>query len=94
MKNYATFRIESWSGAVYICILTAFFVSILFITMQNFNSDMDVLASSSSDIKLISASERLEIKSWAERNKIDISLLKGGYRQLIVRYPDKPWLDP
>lgn len=94
MKNPLTFRVESSLGAVYISLLSMFFIGLLFTAVKNFESDVDIMTSTSGSIKTlkISATESALIQEWIVGNGVIIP--KGsGYRYLLRKYPDRPWLD-
>lgn len=88
--NPLTTQVESRLGAVYIVLLTAFFVGLIFIALKNFNSDTIALDSQTAQVKTISNTERYLIDSWMKENEIVIPEGKG-YRYVIQKYPSKPW---
>lgn len=92
MKNILTFHIESWLGAVYVLLVAAFLVGLFLIAMKNFNSDNEILNASGSSLKTISSVERQAIDSWLVENS-KLSTKEVGYRFIIQKYPDKPWLE-
>ena len=94
MKNPLSFRVESSLGAVFISLLGLFFVGLLFASINNFESDVDVMTSISSNVgpKGISQTERILMQDWVTANSIEIP--KGsGYKYLLRKYPDHPWMD-
>jgi hypothetical protein len=94
MKNPITFRVESSLGAVFISLLAFFFIGLIFIAVKNFETDIDVMTSISNSNRIthLSESERILIVEWAEYN--DVTIPDGrGYRYLVRKYPDRPWLD-
>ena len=91
MRNFLTFQIESWIGAVFVISLAGFFIGFLFISMKNFDSDISLLDVSQSSIKGISQTERILIKNWVDTNNVQVPEGKG-FRYLINKYPSKPWL--
>ncbi len=95
MKNALTYRVESSLGAVFISLLSLFFIGLMFIAVKNFGSDMDVMtAMDTNHIKTlaISQSEVVLIQDWVKNN--GIVLPEGsGFRYLLRKYPDRPWLD-
>lgn len=78
-------------GAIFISLLTLFFIGFLFISMKNFNSEMSLIDSISAQIKTISETERSLIQAWIKENQIQIPEGRG-YRYIIQTYPSKPWL--
>jgi hypothetical protein len=94
MRNPLTFRVESSLGAVFISLLSLFFIGILFISMKNLDSDLSVLTSTTSEVKVrnIAQSEVILIQEWVAVNKIVIPE-GSGYRYLLRKYPSRPWLD-
>lgn len=84
-------QVESYLGAIFICIFTAFFIGLLFIAMKNYNSDMSILNSEQARIRGISITEAVLIRDWVKENNIEIPEGKG-FRYIIKKYPDKPWL--
>ncbi len=94
MKNPLTFRVESWVGALLILAVSTFLLGICIIAVKNFSSDTDVLAFSSEvKLKTISAEEKKLIDDWLASTNSSISVKDVGYRYIIKKYPDKPWLD-
>ena len=91
MSNPLTIQVESSVGAFYIILLSVFFIGLIFITLNNFNSDSIALNSQASELKTISNSERFLMGNWIQDNKIEIPEGKG-YRYIIQKYPSKPWL--
>lgn len=90
MRNLLALHVELGLGAVFIVLFAAFFLGFFYITVKNFTTNQDIYAASSSRVKSISATERLLMQSWVERDTIVIP--EGeGYRYLIKTYPDKPW---
>lgn len=65
-------------------------MGLIFVSLENFNSDLLVLDSQNVRIKTISTSERSLINSWLEDNQIEIPEGKG-YRYIINQYPSRPW---
>lgn len=92
MKNPLTFRVESWLGSVFVLIISAFFVGFFIIAVKNFNSDTDILNSSSVKLRTVSPEEKSMIDQWLQQNNIGISAPEVGYRYIIQKFPDKPWL--
>ena len=95
MRNPLTFRIESWVGSVFVLAFSGFLVGVFILAVQNFGFDADILASSSSRVRLqtVSAEERALIDGWLGKTNVGISAEDVGYRYLIKKYPDKPWAD-
>lgn len=91
MRNILTVQIESYVGAIFISLLAAFFVGLIFISIKNFNSDVTIITSEQARVKTISATERVLISNWIRENKIEIPE-EVGYRYLIEKYPSRPWL--
>ena len=93
MRNPLTFQIESSLGAVFISLLSLFFIGLLFISIKNFGNDVDVLAASSDTrVSKLTQTERLLLKQWIEDNHVTIPE-GSGYNYLLRKYPKKPWLD-
>ena len=88
--NPLTTQVESRLGAVYISLLTLFFVGLIFIALKNFNSDSVVLNSQTAQVKTISNTERYLIEGWLKENQIEVPEGRG-YRYVIQKYPTKPW---
>lgn len=94
LKNPLTYRVESSLGAVFICLLSLFFIGLLFIAVKNFETDVDIMTTTGTGIKTlkISGEETVLIKDWISRNNVIIPS-GSGYRYLLRKYPDRPWLD-
>lgn len=94
MKNPITFRVESSLGAVFISLLSFFFIGLLFISIKNFETETDVMDITAGNNKVSNFSnpERALMRNWILDN--DVELPEGsGYKYLIRKYPDRPWLD-
>lgn len=91
MRNFLTTQIESYMGAIFIFLLTVFFVSLMFIARANFNSDIDFIDAQQVQVKTISATERILIQNWIKENNIKAPET-AGYRHFYKKYPAKPWL--
>ena len=97
MKNILVFSIESSLGAVIISIMAIAFIVLLFISMENFNSDVDILSSNYGQVgadqqtKFISPFEKSLINSWLGEQGLKIPKGKG-YQYILTEYPDRPWL--
>jgi hypothetical protein len=92
MKNPLTFRIESWLGSVVVLAVAAFLVGWFLIAMRNFNSDAEILNSSSVKLRTVSPEEKSLIDQWLRQDNVGISASEVGYRYIIQKFPDKPWL--
>ena len=89
--NPLTTQVESRLGATYITLLALFFIGLIFIALKNFNTDVVALEADQTRIKTISSTERKLIEGWVSEN--DIKIPEGeGYRYLIRKYPNKPWI--
>ena len=93
MRNPLTFQIESWVGSVIVLIFSAFLIGVVVIAVKNFDSDAEVLFSTSTKLKTVSYEERTLIDTWIAREAPGISVKEVGYRYVIKQYPDKPWLE-
>jgi hypothetical protein len=93
MRNPFTFQVESYSGAIFMLLIGAFFTSFLYIAIKNFNSDLDVLDAQGAvaHIKTISPTQRLLMESWMRDNNIELPEGKN-LRWLLTQYPNRPWL--
>ncbi len=92
MKNPLTFKIESWLGLVIVLIISIFLVGWFLIAVRNFNSDTEILNSSITKLKIVSPEEKSLIDQWLQQDNIGISASEVGYRYIIQKFPDKPWL--
>jgi len=91
MRNFLTIEIESYMGAIFIGLLAAFFVGLIFISMKNLDSEVTIITSEQVQVKTISATEREFIRNWIRENNIEIPE-EVGYRYLVQKYPSRPWL--
>ncbi len=91
LKSFLTFKVESILGAIFIIGVAGYFVGFLFVSMQNFDTDIALMDVDSSNIKYITDTERGLIDLWVANNGLSIPEGKG-YRYLMSLYPDKPWL--
>ena len=92
MKNPLTLKIESWLGLVIVLIISIFLVGWFLIAVRNFNSDTEILNSSITKLKIVSPEEKSLIDQWLQQDNIGISASEVGYRYIIQKFPDKPWL--
>lgn len=53
MRNILTVQIESYVGAIFISLLAAFFIGLIFIAMKNFSSDLTVINAEQAQIRRI-----------------------------------------
>lgn len=89
--NFLTIKIESYMGAIFISLLAAFFIGLIFISVKNFGSDVSVINSEQVRIKTVSTAERVLIQNWIKEN--DVEIPEGvWYKYLLERYPSRPWL--
>ena len=89
--NPLTTQVESRLGAAYISLMALFFIGLIFIALKNFNSDVVLLEADQTRIKTISSTERTLIEGWVKENNIELP--EGeGYRHLIRKYSNKPWI--
>jgi hypothetical protein len=93
-SNPLTFRVESSLGAVYISLLSLFFIGLIFIAVKNLEADVDIMTitTENSKIKTISKGEVNLIQEWIIKNNIELE--EGqGYRYLVRKYPSRPWFN-
>jgi hypothetical protein len=91
MTNPLTMQVESGLGALFIALLTAFLIAVLFIAIKNFNSDVIAMGSEAAQVKSMSSTERQLIARWLTENGIELP--EGeGYRYVVRQYPNRPWL--
>ena len=92
MKNPLTFRIESWLGSVIVLVVSAFLVGWFLIAVKNFSSETEILNSSGAKLKIVSPEEKSLIDQWLQQDNVGISASEVGYRYIVKKFPDKPWL--
>lgn len=92
MKNPLTFKVESWLGSVVVLAVSVFLVGWFLIAVKNFNSDNEILNSSITKLKTVSPEEKSLIDQWLRQDNVGISASEVGYRYIIQKFPDKPWL--
>lgn len=51
MRNFLTVQIESYMGAVFVALLGAFFIGIIFIAIKNLNSDLTVINAEQAQVR-------------------------------------------
>ena len=86
-----TMQVESRLGAAYITLMSLFFIGLIFIALKNFNSDVAIVGAEQAHAKTISNTERALIENWVKEKNIELPE-REGFRYLIKRYPDKPWI--
>lgn len=93
-RNPLTFRVESSLGAVFISLLSMFFIGLLFIFIKNFNTDIDIMSGTlgNRSINKISQTEVFLMQAWIVDNNVNIPE-GSGYRYLVRKYPERPWLN-
>lgn len=74
-------------------IFSAFLLGIFAIAVKNFGSDAEILVSSGTRLRTLSAEEKTLIDDWLAVNNAGISIKGVGYRNIIKKYPSKPWLE-
>ena len=90
MRNPLTFQVESYMGAAFVTLFAGFCVAMIFIALQNFDSETRVLVAQEVYFKSISPSQRVQMELWLRQNNVRIP--EGeGYRWLIYTYPSRPW---
>lgn len=80
-------------GAVFMALLGAFFISLLFVTIKNAQTDIDIMSATNSQVKSrsVSGAELGLMQEWIGDNNIQIP--EGqSYRYILRTYPDRPWL--
>lgn len=95
MKNPLTLKVESWVGSAIVLIFSIFLVGIFILAVKNFGSDTEILAVSDTKMKIrtISEEEKTLIDSWLVKKDTGVSVKEVGYRFIVKRYPDRPWLE-
>lgn len=89
--NPLTTQVESRLGAAYVSLMALFFIGLIFIALKNFSSDVLILEADQAQVKTISGTERRLIENWVKDN--DVIIPEGeGFRYLIRKYPNKPWI--
>jgi hypothetical protein len=91
MKNFLTFKVESYMGAFFVVALGTFFIILFFLLRQSFEADVDVINANNAKVKFVSVPERNLIDEWAAQNNILIPESASRYRYIINTYPNKPW---
>jgi hypothetical protein len=92
MRNPLTIKIETWLGGVMILAISASLVGFFIIAVKNFNSDVDVLNATTAKAKVISPQERMLIDQWLEENNAGISAQDVGYKYILNKFPNRPWI--
>jgi len=95
LKNPLTINIESSLGAIYLSMLSMFFIGLIFIAVKNFETDMDVdmimNISNSISTRKMSQTELVLLREWIKNSEVEIP--EGqGYKYLMREYPNRPWL--
>lgn len=97
MRNPFTFVVESSLGAFFISLSAILFIALLYISVSNFNSDIEILNADQNQVSAsthyISSTEKILINSWANENSIQAPQGRSFYKYLIDKYPDRPWLE-
>ena len=91
MKNFLTFRIESVLGGIFVLAIAGFFVGYMYVSVENFNTDVSLMDSNNVQLKSVNETERGLIDLWVRENNVIIPP-DLGYRYLIREFPNKPWL--
>ncbi len=93
MKNFRTFKVETWLGALFVLGFAGFFLGLFFLSMKNFDTELSVNTTEAHLTSLqVSNQERTMMAVWVERNKISIPSDTDKIRYLLSKYPDRPWL--
>ena len=93
MRDPLTYQVETWLGSVFVLIVSAFLVGFFWIQVKNFESDTEIFNYSIIRIANVTYAERQQIDQWLANNKILPSVKEVGYRYIVKKYPDKPWLE-
>jgi len=68
----------------------------MFVAVKNFGTEIDVMTAMDTNNQIktlaISQTEVVLIQSWVSNNSIVIPE-GSGFRYLVRKYPDRPWLD-
>ena len=74
-------------------ILGLFLSSLLFVTIKNAQTDIDIMSATQGQIKskIVSRTELVLMQEWLKINKIKIPE-RQGYRYILKTYPERPWL--
>jgi len=92
MRNPLALKVESRVGMVLVFLFSAFLVGFFLIAVKNLGSDTDILNATGTSLKIVSPEERLLIDQWLKQENIGLSVKEVGYRYIIQKFPDKPWL--
>jgi hypothetical protein len=92
MRNPLTVKIETWLGGVMILAISASLVGFFIIAVRNFNSDVDVLNSTTAKARVVGSQERMLIDQWLEENGTGISVQDVGYKYILNKFPNRPWI--
>lgn len=84
-------QVESYLGAVFILGTALFFGLMIYGAVKNFEGELAAMEGNRAKLNIISHAERELIDEWVKRNNIQIPQGKG-YRYLIIKYKDRPWL--
>jgi len=92
MRNPLSVRIETWLGGVMILAISASLVGFFIIAVKNFNSDVDILNATGVQVRNISPQEKQMIDQWLEENNTGISVQDVGYKYILNKFPNRPWI--
>lgn len=96
MQNPLTFVVESSLGAFFISLSAIFCIALLYISITNFNSDVEILSSDQNRVignaRFITPSEKILINTWANENGVKAPSGRSFYKYMLEKYPEKPWL--
>lgn len=96
MRNPLTFRVESVVGALMILAISGFFVGLFYANARNFDSELMTLNPETKtwiSAAKSSSEERKQMLDWVQKNDIELPLSGDQIRYLMVKYPERPWLD-
>lgn len=72
--------------------ISASLVGFFIIAVRNFNSDVDVLNSTTAKARVVGSQERMLIDQWLEENGTGISVQDVGYKYILNKFPNRPWI--
>ena len=93
MKNFTTFKTESYMGALLLLIMGAFMVGFFILAIKSFDSDVEMINIGNAKIKTVSDSEKSMMSIWASRRDVNIPEGESFYQYLLKNYPSKPWVN-
>lgn len=92
MKNPLTFKVEAWLGILFVVGVSVFLVVSFWTMVKNASSEADTINYAGVKLNTVSPEEKVMIDQWlTEHENLGVTAA-DGYRNIIRKFPDRPWI--